>query len=428
MRRIWLIIGLLYLVWGLSAQVTIQRIVVNSANQVVTRVVIDLSEKTTWSYSTDTANHQVKLRILDANPNSVSISGVSDSYLISDIGTASNGSDAVLTVFLKQPFFIETLTTEQPFKIVLDFFIAKSSYTYKEQIAQAQFYTESGKWYKASKQYAQMLREFPNQKDTNYHWGKLLIRQQNIPKAKEKLALVPATSQYYADAKARLDKLEGKITPKPAPPVKAKINEKIPPKPDPKPAVKVIPVPPQKPEKDKSTPQQTAQKQIKLPENTISAKAKDPLIAELERTVAAAESTAYNDMATIDTLLMRDSSIVAEPVTPKPKATGKSDYMEKLRSLPIWVWIIVLLVLLILFFIILDSLPKKVKKTVLNAEEPTETLGMDDRLKCKMVAKLLADGWNAKEISRELRIKLSDVNMYAKQCQMSGYDDDEPQI
>lgn len=207
MRRIGLILLLLYSLCLLTGQTTIDNITVNGENLIVTRVVISLAQKAVWSYQTDTDKHVVSVHISNCNSTQPQIEGLHTGTLVTAIETTSQKNDAVVAINLSGPFYIETLFLDEPYKIVLDLFKYQKVYNYQDQLAQAAFYVKSGKWYAAGKQYAQIRKDFPSEFDANYLWAKLLLKQHNFEKAKAKLEAVPSYSKYYAEAQATLTKL-----------------------------------------------------------------------------------------------------------------------------------------------------------------------------------------------------------------------------
>jgi tetratricopeptide (TPR) repeat protein len=178
----------------------IKEITVNGNNLIVTRVVITLSEKAEWAYQADTANHLVNVAIPHCEASNPPTRGLDTSTLVSQITTRQNKRDCVVSIDLSSAFYIETMALENPYRIVIDLFKAKRSYSLQETLAQAEFYENAGKLLLAGKEYARATRKFPENKDTCFFWGRLMLRQQNYEKAKDKFRQVPEQSAHYKEA------------------------------------------------------------------------------------------------------------------------------------------------------------------------------------------------------------------------------------
>lgn len=189
------------------AQKTISGIAVNGNNLIVTRVVITLSDKTEWSYAADTGGHAVKVQIYNCESANPQTQGLNTSSLVKQITTVQNKDNCAITLDLSGAFYIETMALENPYRIVLDLFKAKRSYNLDEIWAQAEFYEKAGKLIPAGKEYAKASRRFPDNKDTCFLWGRLMLRQQNYEKAKDKFRSVPEKSVYYGEAQRFLTML-----------------------------------------------------------------------------------------------------------------------------------------------------------------------------------------------------------------------------
>ncbi len=210
MKRIGLLLLLLSSLCLLLAQAKIDNITYNGENLIVTRIVISLSQKAVWSTQTDLDNHVVNVQIRNCDGSNAKIEQQINSSLVKNVSAESKGKYAVVTIAANGPFYVETMEMKSPFKIVVDLFEFKRTYTYQEQLAQATFYEKVGKWNTAGKQYAKMRRDFPYEIDVNYLWAKLLLKQNNYDKAKDKLEAVSSDSDHYKDAQYLLTKLKQK--------------------------------------------------------------------------------------------------------------------------------------------------------------------------------------------------------------------------
>jgi len=93
-------------------------------------------------------------------------------------------------------------------KIVFDLVEKKASYSYKELTQIAGFDAETGRYFKASRMYGDVSRQYPDNTDVYYLWGKVLLLQRNFDKAKEKFALVPESSANYKDSQDRIAQID----------------------------------------------------------------------------------------------------------------------------------------------------------------------------------------------------------------------------
>jgi hypothetical protein len=210
MIRLCLILCLLISICLLTAETSLDKITVNSENLIVTRVVLSLSQKADWSYQTDTANHQINVRIRNCTSANPVAEGLQNGDLVVSVTSEIIKQDVLVKIVLSGAFYLETLHLDEPYKLVFDLFTYKSDYNYQDQLAQAVFYEKVGKWIAADKQYAQLRRDFPHEVDANFFWAKLLLKQHCFEKAKAKLEAVSSNSKFYKDAQILLTKLNDK--------------------------------------------------------------------------------------------------------------------------------------------------------------------------------------------------------------------------
>ncbi len=350
-----------------QAQSVVDKIDVSFDNPMVTRVAIALSKDADWSYTVDKDKHLVNVVIKNCNVSNPIITGLNKSNLVSDIDLSNSNGNGLLALTLAGPFYIETLTVDNPFKIVLDLFVYKNSYSYTESHQQAIFYEKSGMYSKAGRQYAKMQSNFPDNKDTNYYWGSLYIKQRKPDKAKEKMQAVTKESQFYMQAQAMLAKLDGKELPiakKVEPVIEQEITEKP------------------------------------LPVIQESTKISDQGTVIPKKVIIRHKPFKFFDFRT---LLSGTSQKIAN-----------SKLFVLLRSLPIWFWIIVLVTLGIVALVIFDVMrlrrkegkKRKTNKTAAQAQSKS---------KLNIVVKLLEKGWKEKEIARELQISPKEAHTLIKQ-------------
>lgn len=125
--------------------------------------------------------------------------------------------------------------------------------------------------------------------------------------------------------------------------------------------------------------------------------------------------------ALTDTLAKDTLSTAPQAVAPVKQPARKS------FAFPFVPFLIVLGAVLIVFVLFFSLLGKK-KKPALNNYTPimkeSET-ALDSKTMCRMVSKLIADGWTRREIARELKISLKEVEQYLLLCHQGGHDEHE---
>jgi len=359
MKRCIALIILIGFINLISAQVLIQKIVASNDNPMVSRVAITLSEKTEWSYTIDKDTHVVKVTIKNCDVDNPSVSGISSSNLVSSIDLLNNMNNGLVVFTLNGPFFIETMSVENPFKIVLDLFVYKKTYTFQEQLSQAAFYEKSNMWTKANRQYQNMQRDFPQNLDLNYYWGNLLIRQKKYDSAKNKLLTVPESSGFYRSAQLSLAKLENKDT------------------------------------------QQTEQTKSEISDrdsaNTTVEKA--PVVPT---TVLIEERKPFRFF---------DFQTIFGQSTYKQ---GWFIFVSKLEALPIWFWLVFLVVLAIVILVVFDIVHVR-KQYGKKKKSKAPKIKADNTARMEIIMKLLNAGWQEEEIARELLVSIKEVKLYITQ-------------
>ncbi|MDY0152906.1 MAG: hypothetical protein RBS43_11580, partial [Candidatus Cloacimonas sp.] len=83
----------------------------------------------------------------------------------------------------------------------------------------------------------------------------------------------------------------------------------------------------------------------------------------------------------------------------------------------------VLLLAMVLYLISIAI--RRPKRKLVNAEDivKPEDSGLDTKTLCRMVSKLLADGWTMREISKELKISQKEVENLVQLCHHGGHDE-----
>lgn len=118
---------------------------------------------------------------------------------------------------------------------------------------------------------------------------------------------------------------------------------------------------------------------------------------------------------------MPADSIIRAP-QPITAEQPESKTISLLRFLPL---VGVEALLLIVFLIVISIALKKKKKSPVSSPklERSENPGLDTRTMCRMVSKLLSDGWTLREISKELKISQKEVESLVQLCHMGGHDE-----
>lgn len=254
--------------------------------------------------------------------------------------------------------------------LVIDFI--KFSQSKKERLFIASFLIEKGLLGSADRAYEEIARDYPNHYDVYYHWGDLLL-QRGSSRAVKKLGMIPDFSSYYPLAQdllhgvrnsSRTDRIADKI-PEPQEQEVAIIHENV-------------------------------ELQIKTKK-------------ELEP----------------NALSPQDSIVFFLP-SEGNQAEG-SGFFGSIAELAnrYFLLIIALAVALAVFllFLILGRFRKPAKKPHQDIQE--SNLGIDTDTLCKMVHRLLADGWTNKEIARELKINQQEVELMVRRLHYMGVCEDD---
>lgn len=344
----------------LAAQNKVEQIAVSHDNPIVTRVAMTLTQKTKWSHSVDTDKHQVTVTIEDCDASTPLIGGLSNNKLVTKIDLMNKYNGGVVVLTLSGPFFIETTSVDNPYKIVLDLFVYKKTYSYQDLLNQALFYEKSGYYVKAAKQYSKMQKDYPQNAETNYYWGNLLLKQRKTDSAITKLKLVPSTSKFYQAAQKSLQKLNAADSEIPIPVAEpVAVTDSVP-------VVRdsvIVPVQP-----------------LKITQ--VSGKFK---------------------FFSFKTFF---------GVTWGEFLTSK--FMMALFALPIWFWIIIGVVLIIIVLVIFDVIHFRKLHRKNRTPKPKKTKQID-QVKLEMVSKLLENGWQEYEIARELLLTPKEVHQYIRE-------------
>lgn len=343
----------------LMAQAMVEKVDISYDNPMVTRIVITVSQKTDWTHTIDKDYNLLYVTIKDCTPGNPIISGLNQSNLVKDVNVIESTVNGIVVLTLDKAVTVETMTLEEPFKIVADLFIAKNSYTYQELLHQANFYEKSKKWNAANRTYTKITQQYPKTFDVYYHWGNLLVRQGREESAIEKYQKLPSTSQYYNTAQKTIARLTGAE----------------------------VPVAETAPAETEVAVQDTA--------NLIT-------IPETKAVPAASKKS-------LPKIKFLDFKTLFSQISLKSTFSGALNWM---LSLPIWFWIIVLVILAIVVLVLFDLSYIRKQKGITRTKKIK--VKADDRIKQKMVSSLLLHDWKEPEIARELLITEKEVKLYTQ--------------
>jgi len=413
MKHIFLLILLMCCFCFIQAQAVIERIVLSTDNPIVTRTVITLSEKTTWTYETNKNNHTLKINIKDCDAGNPSVTGLGKSNLVADIDLMNNQSNCSVTLTLKGSFILEPMSLEAPYRIVLDLFVYRKNYSFAEHLLQTEFYEKSGLYNKANKQFTIMERDYPDNEDLYYYWGKLLINQKRPENAKVKLKQVQESSRFYQSAQNLLASLDKKEE------IKAQLV-------DVSTALAIA---------------ESEQETLKVPRKIPTSVNKEGI------KIRFFSFRTFFGMSWAEFM--------------------QTKFMSALRSLPFWFWLIIFVILLLLVLVFIDvrrnlkrkkvvfkspkaETPNELRKRMIKSNHENESVTpeaeskKDSRFNLKvkkrekttftpqaetknsfmqdMVNKLLENGWGDKEIARELNLSPKEAQALIKKGkkQLSG--------
>lgn len=364
MKKLSIILLAMLILTALGGQCVVREIRAHDYDAAVTRVVIELSGVAEYKVTQGDKILTVDLFGADAGiaePKYSRLSRILDAVSISQMG-----NNAQVSVSTMDPVRLESSTLSEPFRIILDLHAEFRVPNRKLQLKRAEFYAETGKLNSADNAFAELSGYYPKDSEILYKWGKLLVIREAKERALKKLKQIPASSAYYNPAQELISELSG-----------------------------------------------TAKKVAKAPEPV---KPKKPVVSPILGH-AKADSVAQQDSS---------SSFLQTRQTPKNR-TPKSEACSKS---PGWrsgitnfvvaycTWILTFLGLCLIVLIILIISGSKKQKPVKSSPESGIILG-DDK-KRKMVMQLVGDGWRPREIARELKIPLKEVECIINLCQTTG--------
>ena len=246
--------------------------------------------------------------------------------------------------------------------LVIDFL--RYPRTKKEGLAIASFLSDMGRLSSADKEYQKLLKDYPDHYDILYAWGELLVRRGSA-RAAEKLAQIPKFSSYYPAAQDLLHSRESGSKP---------------------------------------------------------GGRSEEIQEEWEQETALMQEDA--DQEFIETPLQDSIIFIIPPEAIHVEKLNLLGFLAKLANRYILLTIVVFVVLLVIVACLIFGRRKKSpKRPKPDIEENSQ--GLDTDTLCKIVNRLLADGWTNKEISRELKISQHEVELIVRRLHyMEMHEDD----
>jgi hypothetical protein len=255
-----------------------------------------------------------------------------------------------------------TLRLSDSKALVVDFY--KSDQSKASRLAIARFNSDKGRLVIADRDFSKLAVDYPNHYDVFYHWGILLLKRESN-RAQEKLQLIPPSSSYYDSAQTLLK--SGLHAP-------SRATE------TPEPSFTEAPSP--------------------IAETTDETTLSSPE----ER----ADSTAYQ----LPLALLLEQGVAKKEAEKKavPKTT---------------IYILIAVLGFLIIGIVLLLLRKKSQQHGASSGIEESSITMDTATLTRMVNRLLADGWTTKEIAREMKTNVTEVEQVIRRLHRTGGIDDE---
>jgi hypothetical protein len=271
------------------------------------------------------------------------------------------GAPGELKIVSSEDLGYHTMWLSDAQALVIDFF--SQSQDKHDRLTIARFLADKGRLASADSAFHKLAIDYPNHYDILYYWGKLLIKR-GSSRAAEKLAQIPMSSSYYSAAQSLI-----------------------------------------KPEDH--SPQS------------------DAMNAETTQTLELMPTPVIEDEQPEELAQPMDSIITvipaAEIYTEKPSLlSSAADLASRYFVLTIILFVAILVILCMLIF---GSFKRSPKLSKTNIEE--SSLNLDTETMCKMVNRLLADGWTNKEIARELKISLHETELIIRRLHYMGIHEDD---
>ncbi len=246
--------------------------------------------------------------------------------------------------------------------IVIDLF--KQATSKRDRLITAKFLADKGRLASADREFNSLAIDYPDHYDILYHWGELLIKRESS-RAPEKLAMIPRTSHYYEAAQELI--------------------------------------------RDNSMSQQTD------PAQNVEEESEDEepmVLMQMPGLDEVAEDSVYG-IATITRV--EDHYDNGQSLLSKVADWGNRHFV-----ITIIIFVVLLVVLCIMIFGNYKMSKKLKKESIEESSQPLDTETM-----CKIVNRLLTDGWTNKEIAKELKISNHDVELIVRRLHYMSINEDD---
>ncbi len=182
---------------GLNAA-SIIAIKAHDYEHVVTRTVITLDSPVVPDVQSNPQQKTIRISLPG-----VSVGGIRPDYrrlrsIIDAIEVSPTASGTIIIIKTMEPFRTEQLILPDPHRIVLDIHAQLARNGRRERLALARFYTDTGKYSNAEREFRSLTRDFANDHEIAFNWGYLLIKRKSFEFANEKLSSIPSSSPLYA--------------------------------------------------------------------------------------------------------------------------------------------------------------------------------------------------------------------------------------
>ncbi|MCK9331727.1 MAG: hypothetical protein M0Q19_00960 [Candidatus Cloacimonetes bacterium] len=264
--------------------------------------------------------------------------------------------DDGIKVHSSQNLAFYTLRLGDSRSIVIDFY--KNTQDKASRLAIARFNADKGRLATADKDFSRLAVDYPNHYDVFYHWGILLLKR-GSDRASAKFAKIPPSSSYYHSAQKLL--------------------------------------------------QQGLQWETEDTKSRETIGGENITVDEPNEISSSPKTEAESDSLVTE---------VPQSVLSTPETTTKAEVKSKLPK-QFYLYFAGFVILFIIVFLIIRITKKR------NNDDPQcgiqeSTISMDANTLSRMVNRLLADGWTNKEIAREMKISIQEVEQIIRRLHHTG--------
>lgn len=132
-------------------------------------------------------------------------------------------------------------------------------------------------------------------------------------------------------------------------------------------------------------------------------------------------SAPKDTIAAVSIVPVSPAESIAAPIKVKTKSCPILGLCGTWGIVPVLLVLGVMLALAVFIFILAIKMKAPVKRDEIPMVE--SELVLDTKTMCKMVSKLLSDGWTMREIAKELKISLREVELLVQMCHSGGHED-----